>query len=285
MMRPGVLAWILVLTTLAGCAARATRPAKVTPPGPPAAAARAEPAPAASSAPAAQAEPTQAAPAAQPEPAPKPAAPAADSRLPALEEQLTRIAGELSELENALARVAATSRQQDDRISVLERRIKEVSERAQPAPPTPPPPGFAPSAAPPEPRPVPSPSGAAAQDLYQTALARLKAGDRDAAMLLFYELIANHPQERLREAAQVHVADIYSAQRDFDAALAELESLLAAVPNGARTAEVLLKIGLTRRALGDEASARRAWERVVRDYPKSEAAREARILLRGGRRG
>jgi TolA-binding protein len=34
--------------------------------------------------------------------------------------------------------------------------------------------------------------------------------------------------------------------------------------------------------LGDEAGARKVWERVIAEHPKSDAARQARELLRRG---
>jgi len=43
--------------------------------------------------------------------------------------------------------------------------------------------------------------------------------------------------------------------------------------------EALLKIGLCQRALGDAASAKASWEQVIRQFPKSDAARQARTLL------
>jgi len=76
------------------------------------------------------------------------------------------------------------------------------------------------------------------------------------------------------------VADVYYLQKDYRGAVAEFERLLDAVPRGARTPEVLLKIGLARRGLGDEAGARKAWQRVITDHGKTDAARQARELLR-----
>ena len=40
-------------------------------------------------------------------------------------------------------------------------------------------------------------------------------------------------------------------------------------------------MGLCHRALRDENRARQTWDRVEKDYPKSEAAVKARALLRG----
>jgi len=68
--------------------------------------------------------------------------------------------------------------------------------------------------------------------------------------------------------------------RDFRGALAEFEALVAAAPRGEKVADALLKIGLCQKNLGDAPRAKRTWERVVKDYPASLAARQARALLR-----
>lgn len=232
--------------------------------------------------------------------------------------QLARLSAELGELENALARVAATLRGQEERLAAIERRLEALGTRLatpdRPAPglaPVPPaaraapPQGPAPSPTAPAPTPAsmagPSPTGPepapgsapapsetlprpparGADELLAAATARRQGGDRDGARLLLYELIAEHPDHPLRARAQLVVADLYWEERDYRAALGELESLLAAAPRGPHAADALLKIGLCRRALGDEGGARRAWERVVSEHPGSEAARQARRLLRG----
>lgn len=220
--------------------------------------------------------------AAAPAPA-DPARPPATPELVRLVEQVTRIAGELSELQNAVARLIATSREQEGQLQSVQRRLNELAAQSRDGLGTIPG-GFAPS-----PRgPVSPPSGSASttttaipEDLYREAMAKFRAGDKDGAVLVFYDLIATYPSHSLRESAQFMVADIFYGQKDFRAALAEFEALLGAAPNGPRTADALLKIGLCQRGMGNEASARRAWERVVKEHPGSVAARQARVLLRG----
>ena len=85
----------------------------------------------------------------------------------------------------------------------------------------------------------------------------------------------------MRERAQFLAADTLYGRKDYRGALAEFAALLTAAPAGAQTSDALLKIGLCQRALGDREEARRTWERVVREFPESVAARQARVLLRG----
>ncbi len=220
----------------------------------------------------------------RPDPAPTKPAPSPDQLR--LEQQVTRIAGEMSELENALAKVIATSRQHEGQLQSLDRRVGEVAARSRDGVGSAPV-GFAPPAAGPTP-----PAGSSsttittpANDLYGEGLAKFREGAVDAAVLKFYELIATYPTHPLREAAQVQVADIFLSQKDFRGALAELESLIAALPRGAKTPDTLLKIGRCQRGLGQEREARKVWERLIKEYPNSAAARQAHVLLRSPRRG
>jgi tol-pal system protein YbgF len=227
----------------------------------------------------------------RPAPAAPPAVPAPVSEPPRLTEHVARIAGELSELQNALAKLIASSRHQEDQLTFLRRRVEELEGQARgrlpaapsgfaPAPPTAP---AAPVAAPaPVPRPAPLASATTtpAADLYRDGATKLRAKELDAAVLTFYDLIVTYPDDPLRESAQFLVADMFYSQRDLKGALAEFEALIEAVPRGEKVPDALLKIGLCHKGLGDAARARRSWERVVKEHPTSAAARQARVLLR-----
>jgi TolA-binding protein len=267
-------------------------------------------------------------------PAP-PTPPAAVPEPPKQADQLARIASELVELQNAIAKLMMSARQHDDQLMYLQRRIGELESQARgraggpqafapsnpgPAPLPPPPVAAAPTApmppgpaapasppvvAPPTARPVPPPAavaaarrtsppapppvspsnppssdGASAEALYQEGLSKYNAGDMDGAVVTLYEVVANFPTDPMRERAQFLVGEIFYSQKDYRGVIAEMESLIAAVPGGSRVPEALVKIGLAQRALGDETRARRAWDRVVKEFPTSAAARQARSLLK-----
>jgi len=127
---------------------------------------------------------------------------------------------------------------------------------------------------------APSLTTKTAEELYQVGMAKFQAKDFDAAVLLFYELIVTYPSHALRESAQFLVAEIFYAQKDYRGALAEFQALVRDVPRGRKVPDALVKIGLTQRELGERDTAQRTWERVLRDYPTSVAARQARVLLR-----
>lgn len=152
-----------------------------------------------------------------------------------------------------------------------------------------PPPPAAPSVAarptaPPAPRPTPpAPTPSGADTLYQAGLEKYESGNLDGAVVTLYDVVVNYPGDPARERAQYLVAEIFLSQKDYRGAVAEFESLIAAVPSGTRIPDAFLKLGMAQRALGDEARARRSWERLVKDHPNSAAARQARTLLRAAR--
>ena len=216
---------------------------------------------------------------------PRAAAPATTAQPPAadasrLNDQVARIANELTELQNAVAKLIAMSRQQEDQLTYLRRRVEELESARGRSPAAPS--GFAPAApGPPGPQPLlGSATTTPAADLYRRGVEQLRANADDAAILTFYDLIATYPESPLRESAQYLVADVYYKQKDWRGALAEFEALVAALPRAEKAPDALLKIGLCQKSLGDSARAKRTWERVVREHPTSAAARQARALLR-----
>ena len=250
---------------------------------------------------------------------PMPVAPIVEP--PRQADQLARVASELADLQNAIAKLMIGARQHDDQLGYLTRRLADLENlargRAQnnvpgfapgPSMPTPlPPPPMAPAPffAPPAPsrsnapaapsavvRALPAPAAApmpsagtpsTAEGLYQAGLAKYQAGDLDGAVVSFYEVVSSYPRDPARERAQFLIGEIFYTQKDYRGAVAELESLISAVPAGRRVADALLKIGMAQRSLGDEPRARRTWERLMKEHPASAAARQARTLLRPAR--
>ena len=269
-------------------------------------------------------------------------------------DHLARIASELADLQNAVAKLMVGARQHDDQLLYLQRRLADMESQTRgrsnlppgfapsagvsaplpppPMSPAPPPPALAPPTAPLPPaasmpppastlpppagsipgpassrigasssspvsppvvasrppsgatRPIPGASANGSADaLYQSGLAKYQAGELDAAVVTLYEVVANYPGDPARERAQLLVGEIFLAQKDYRGAVAELDGLITAVPTSSRVPEALLKLGMAHRFLGDEAKARRAWERVVKEFPASGSARQARTLLKGAR--
>jgi len=199
-----------------------------------------------------------------------------------LSEQIAKLNSSLSEAEGAIRSLRATP----------------VPPESRPAPPLVPPPAPAPAPVPipaPAPRPAapaatapaagapaaaaPPSRNAEADRIFAAALARLRAGDDGQAALEFTGFVAQFPSHPQAAAAQNHIGEAYYRQRDYRQALAEFQKTVDGYTQAAQVSEALLKIGLCQRSLGDPARAKAAWEQVVKQFPRSDAARQARALL------
>ena len=187
-----------------------------------------------------------------------------------LSEQIAKLRSSLSEAEDAMRSLRATP----------------VPPESRPAPPVVPPPA---PALPTVPIPAPAPTPAApaapssrnaeADRIFAAALAKLRAGDDGQAALEFTEFVAQFPSHPQAAAAQNHIGEAYYRQRDYRQAMDEFQKTVDGYTQAVQVSEALLKIGLCQRALGDLARAKVSWGQVVKQFPKSDAARQARVFL------
>lgn len=220
---------------------------------------------------------------------------------------LARTAAEGRALPPMIAQVAAVLKERSDQMAGLRARVEAIEADARaakapppapvaPAPVAPPPaPVAKPPAAvarvvPPPVQPPPAPRGERPREVpartespeqaYAAALATFRAREHGQAVLDFLDFIAKHPRHPLAANAQYWIGEAYYVQRDYRQALAEFQKVPEVAPGAAKAADALLKIGLCQRNLRDEARARQTWQRVVRDFPQSEAAIKARGFLK-----
>jgi tol-pal system protein YbgF len=140
-----------------------------------------------------------------------------------------------------------------------------------PPAPTPPPPQVAPPA-------PAAPRTGNPEEEYNAALATFRSREHGQAVLDFIDFIAKYPKHTLAGNAQYWIGEAYWAQRDYRQALVEFDKVSEYGP--AKAPDALVKIGLCHVRLRDVPRAQQAWQRVLREYPKSEAAILAQSLLR-----
>lgn len=190
------------------------------------------------------------------------------AELKTLSEQVTKLKASLEEAESAVRAMRA---------------IPVPPESRPAAPPAPPPgsaPVIAPSAAPPPPSaPRPPAPTVDAERMFAGALAQLRAGNDGQAALEFTEFVTQFPTHPQAAAAQNYIGEAFYRQRDFRQAATEFQKTVDNYTQATPVSEALLKIGLCQRVLGDAAAARAAWEQVIKQFPKTDAARQARTLL------
>jgi tol-pal system protein YbgF len=115
--------------------------------------------------------------------------------------------------------------------------------------------------------------------MFAAALTQLRSGNDGQAALQFTEFVTQYPSHPQAAAAQNYIGEAFYRQRDFRQAAAEFQKTVDNYTQATPVSEALLKIGLCQRALGDAAAAKAAWEQVIKQFPKTDAARQARTLL------
>ena len=218
-------------------------------------------------------------------------------------QEIARLAGDVKAMDAQQAFLVAEIKNLSEQIAKLKLSLSEAegamrSLRATPVPPeSRPAPPFVPPPAPAlAPVPIPAPASrpaapaattpaappsrdAEADRMFAAALAKLRAGDDGQAALEFTEFVAQFPSHPQAAAAQNHIGEAYYRQRDYRQAMGEFQKTVDGYTQAAQVSEALLKIGLCQRSLGDPARAKASWEQVVKQFPKSDAARQARTLL------
>lgn len=185
----------------------------------------------------------------------------------ALDAQSAFVIGEVKASAEERARVSASIEDNRKALRALQSAVDALSK----PPATPPAPAasaaFAPDATP--------------EQIYAAALASLQADEYDRAVPAFAELTRRFPQHALASNAQYWIGEAYYRQRDFARALAELAKVADVYPKSSQVPEALLKVGLCYRELQDQPRARDAWERVIKEFPETNAANQARALVTG----
>lgn len=193
---------------------------------------------------------------------------------------LTATTAGLRDIGGVLNETAAAVGRLTTRLTVLEEGIKDVRTdlAARPTPVAPPAPVEPPGRAR-EPGVAQTDLGLA-QAAYETALASFRARDHGQAVLEFLDFLAKYPNHPLAPNAQYWIGEAYYMQRDYRQAVVEFEKVLDhPSPNG-KAAGALLKIGLCYANLREPAQAQQTWHRLLTEHPESDAASQARGLIR-----
>ena len=169
-----------------------------------------------------------------------------------------------------VSRVAARVDANDRAIQQVREAIATQAAAAAAAPPAPPPP----APEPPRERRVGS-----AENTYATGLANFRAREYGQAILDFLEVVTRHPKHPLAPSAQFWIGEAYYRQHDYRQALSEFQKVIDWESPNAKITDALLKAGLCYSRLREDSRARAAWYRILREFPDSPAAAEARQLL------
>ena len=127
-----------------------------------------------------------------------------------------------------------------------------------------------------------------AKKAYETALAQVQARQYDRGLEGLNAFLVRWPDHPYAENAMYWRGEAYFAQGEYLRAAEQFDAVVARF-NGSKAADALLKLGMCHDRLGSSQRAREYWDRLKRDFPRSDAAKKippaARDAAPGNRAG
>lgn len=117
-----------------------------------------------------------------------------------------------------------------------------------------------------------------ADQIYQASLAQLRRGSLATARLGFREFLRSYADDRRAPDALYFIGESY-ATTDTDSSAAYYQQVVDRFPGSSRVPTAWYKLALLAEQRGDRQAALDAYNRVVQQYPSSDAAELARDRL------
>ncbi len=116
---------------------------------------------------------------------------------------------------------------------------------------------------------------------YRTAHAAWQTDDNDACVDRFRKFLQTYPASPYADDAAFWMADCHYKQADYKNAVLRFDDVVRNYPTGNKAPDALYRQGesLLRLGPGFREAAKRAFERVVKEYPDSARASEAKQQL------
>ena len=128
---------------------------------------------------------------------------------------------------------------------------------------------------------APAGNAGAEQAAYDVALAALRKGDFVESSRSFQAYLRDYPNGTLAPNAWYWLGESYYATQNYPIALQSFDTLLGQFPDSPKAADAMLKKGYCQIEMGQTGPGRQTLNRVVNDFPGSDAARLAASRLRG----
>ena len=122
---------------------------------------------------------------------------------------------------------------------------------------------------------------------YREAYGAWRAGDTQACIDRFQQFLQTYPSSAYADDAAFWMADCYFKRGEYQLAILRFDDVPRMYPTGNKAADALYRQGEALIRLGPSYSkaARRAFERVIQEYPDSPRVPEAKRQLEGLRTG
>jgi tol-pal system protein YbgF len=134
-----------------------------------------------------------------------------------------------------------------------------------------------------QPQPTPAQVNPGPNQLYQDGLAQARRGSYGTAQAAFEELLRLYPSSDLAPDAQYFLAEAYEYDGKSEKADTAFLAVASQFPKATKAPTALYKVGLSLARRGRKADARAMMDRVVREYPRTDAAELAAEWLRTNR--
>jgi len=126
----------------------------------------------------------------------------------------------------------------------------------------------------------PAPPGPGPAQLFQSSLDQMRRGSMRVARSGFEQLLTQYPNSEDAPEAMIYIAATYASERNQVAADSVYGLVVQRYPSSPKAATALYKQALSMREAGRITQARAAFERIIKDYPRSDEAELARAQLR-----
>lgn len=126
-----------------------------------------------------------------------------------------------------------------------------------------------------------SPGGTGVIEAYRSAYAAWRNDDTQACIDQFRQFLQTNASSPFADDASYWMADCYFKQGDYKTAILRFDDVVSRYPGGNKAADALYRQGeaLLRLGPGYTKAAGKAFERVLKEYPASDRAIEARRQL------
>src|SRR3989475_8875143 len=122
-------------------------------------------------------------------------------------------------------------------------------------------------------------SAASEKQAYEAALNQFKLSNYQLAITSFHSFMTNFSSSELVPSAQYWIGNAYYAMRDYKSAIAAQQKVVRLWPENSKAPDALLNIASSQSELGESPAARETLRALVKRYPSSPAAEQAKQRL------
>lgn len=115
---------------------------------------------------------------------------------------------------------------------------------------------------------------------YQKGIDAFKAGDMVAARGFLGQFVEKQPNHELVANARYWIGETFYTEKNYEQAVLEFQEVIKLFPKKEKAPAAMLKQALSFKGLKDVKSSRYVLGKLVQDYPKSDEAKKAKVLLK-----